>query len=121
MDADGDGGIGYDEFILLDEEKWRTIDPFKKYQIGLESAMKKNDSFSDHPYSSKSITSYMDIVTNDPAGHQKLEAMSKSHLKIPIRKPEHDTGFFNINRSDVTGYVTQSKESIAYGRPNEAP
>lgn len=28
IDKDGKGEIGYDEFTLLTEEKWRGIDPF---------------------------------------------------------------------------------------------
>lgn len=34
MDKKGQGEIGYDEFTLLTEEKWRGIDPFEQ--------MKKN-------------------------------------------------------------------------------
>ena len=28
LDTDGEGTIGYDEFTMLCEEKWRGIDPF---------------------------------------------------------------------------------------------
>ena len=31
MDTDGDGKIGYFEFTLLDEERWRKIDPYTRY------------------------------------------------------------------------------------------
>ena len=29
MDKDGSGEIGYDEFTMLTEERWRGIDPFE--------------------------------------------------------------------------------------------
>ena len=35
MDTDGDGEIGYEEFTLLSEERWRNIDPYKHYMEGL--------------------------------------------------------------------------------------
>ena len=41
MDANGDGEIGFEEFTLLDEERWRIIDPFEKYKLGLDNHNKK--------------------------------------------------------------------------------
>ena len=38
MDSDGSGAIGYDEFTLLSEERWRNIDPYKQYQEGVSAA-----------------------------------------------------------------------------------
>ena len=38
MDTDGSGAIGYDEFTLLSEERWRNIDPYKQYQEGVSAA-----------------------------------------------------------------------------------
>ena len=32
MDKDGSGEIGYDEFTMLAEEKWRGIDPFEVFK-----------------------------------------------------------------------------------------
>jgi hypothetical protein len=34
MDSDGSGEIGYDEFTMLTEEKWRKLDPYKYLQEG---------------------------------------------------------------------------------------
>ena len=31
MDCNGNGEIGYDEFTLLSEERWRIMDPYKRY------------------------------------------------------------------------------------------
>jgi hypothetical protein len=36
MDTDGDGEIGFDEFTLLNEEKWRNMDPYAHYQKGID-------------------------------------------------------------------------------------
>ena len=38
MDSDGSGSIGYEEFALLSEERWRNIDPYKQYQEGVKAA-----------------------------------------------------------------------------------
>lgn len=35
MDTDGDGEIGYHEFTMLSEERWRNFDPFLMYQEGV--------------------------------------------------------------------------------------
>ena len=37
MDVTNDGCIGYDEFTMLSEEKWRNIDPFTRYTEGVNS------------------------------------------------------------------------------------
>lgn len=31
LDADGSGAIGYYEFTMLNEERWKSIDPFLVY------------------------------------------------------------------------------------------
>ncbi len=36
MDSDGDGEIGFDEFTLLNEEKWRNMDPYAHYKKGID-------------------------------------------------------------------------------------
>ena len=36
MDTDGDGEIGFDEFTLLNEEKWRNMDPYAHYKKGID-------------------------------------------------------------------------------------
>ena len=41
MDTDGDGKIGYAEFTLLDEERWRKINPFARYQECMEKHLAK--------------------------------------------------------------------------------
>jgi hypothetical protein len=34
MDVDGSGDIGYPEFTMLTEEKWRNLDPYANQQAG---------------------------------------------------------------------------------------
>ena len=41
MDTDGDGSIGFPEFTLLDEERWRKINPFARYQECMEKHLAK--------------------------------------------------------------------------------
>ena len=41
MDTDGDGRIGYAEFTLLSEERWKKINPHMRYQANLEKHMAK--------------------------------------------------------------------------------
>ncbi len=36
MDSDGDGEIGFDEFTLLNEERWRNMDPYAHYKKGID-------------------------------------------------------------------------------------
>ena len=107
MDADGDGGIGFDEFTLLDEERWRTIDPFTKYQMGLESHNKKIKNQDESARGSQESRSSL-MKGSDAQSFKRLEGLSKSYLKIPVRKYESDVGFFNINRSDPSNFMTQS-------------
>lgn len=35
MDTDGDGEIGFDEFTLLSEERWKAVDPYAQYLDGV--------------------------------------------------------------------------------------
>ena len=123
LDSDGSGEIGYDEFTLLSEERWRNIDPYKHYQEG-QQAYKVFKETQNTPQSSAAKTSDSDaskmgIRSNDAAGYQQLEDLSKHQLKIPIMKQDKDTGFVNINRSDPSTFVSQSQNMFSHGRPSE--
>ena len=57
MDSDGSGSIGYEEFALLSEERWRNIDPYKQYQEGVKAATAWQESEServDTPHEARS-------------------------------------------------------------------
>ena len=106
MDADGSGDIGYAEFTLLSEERWREIDPYKKYKAGVQSyenyiktaTVAESEKSIDE--NGKANVSSMGVRVNDQSGHMTLESLAKNHLKIPIRKQSKDIGFENINRRD---------------------
>ena len=125
MDTNGSGEIGYEEFTLLSEERWRGIDPYKKYQDGLLNHDRFIKTGSSYRYKGVTIEEKdvegplqnMGIKVNDTEGHMNLEELSKNHLKIPIRKKGQDIGFTNINRSDPSSYVAQSLEITTHGRP----
>ena len=72
MDADGSGDIGYAEFTLLSEERWREIDVYKKYQAGVQSyenyiktATEKSNRLSSQDESSKTNVRGMGVNMND--------------------------------------------------------
>lgn len=44
IDKEGKGEIGYDEFTLLTEEKWRGLDPFKSMQDNIARLEAKDKS-----------------------------------------------------------------------------
>lgn len=120
LDSESTGEIGYDEFTLLSEERWKNLDPYERYQ----GAIAKQQSLLETPKSSSlhfgdSHASQMGIKSNDAAGYQKLESLAKDHLKIPIHKVDKETGYMNINRSDPTDFLAKSLEIPAHGRPTE--
>ena len=41
MDTDADGHIGYAEFTLLSEERWKKINPYLRYQECVAKAVAK--------------------------------------------------------------------------------
>lgn len=129
MDADGSGEIGYDEFTLLSEERWRNIDPYLKYQEGVQSHKQfvQNASSTDHRSENSGTSTHsetnirsMGTKVNDPKGHMTLESLSMNHLKIPIKKHGKDIGFENINRSDPSNYLVESLDITTHGRPSLA-
>jgi len=50
----------------------------------------------------------MGLRSNDTAGYQKLESMSRNHLKVPLKTIDKETGFININRIDPTDFSSDS-------------
>ena len=64
---------------------------------------------------------YLNLGTksNDTGGFVQLEEMAKNYAKIPIKKPERETGFYNINRSDPKSALGQMELNVTHGRPSE--
>ena len=124
MDATNDGSIGYEEFTLLSEERWRNIDPFIRYNEGVNSRDQMVKTPSSEKQSSlamlhKNETSRLGLSVNDTQGYQKLEDLARNHVKIPFKPIDRESGFSNINRSDAKGYLAQSFELNVHGRPTE--
>ena len=46
MDKTGSGDIGYPEFTLLSEERWRDVDPFQRFQENVEQHDNNKKTFS---------------------------------------------------------------------------
>lgn len=62
MDREGKGEIGYDEFTLLTEERWRGIDPFEQMKNNMSNANQRSISGSGVLSSAKTTQSksYLD-------------------------------------------------------------
>ena len=95
IDKNGTGSIGYDEFTLLTEEKWRGIDPFK--QLAQNEA---NRAAHDHSQVS-STHSVFENCANDMEKLNALEQRSKNLIKVPLKRVVNMKNT-NINRSDPT-------------------
>jgi len=72
MDKNGSGTIGYDEFTLLSEERWRNFDAYAQYQAGVAS----HDAYVSTPSApalslkfGDSDASKLGILSNDAEGY----------------------------------------------------
>ena len=106
LDKKGQGEIGYDEFTLLLEERWRGIDPikfFKEHQNQVKNPMET--SFK------PSLTIY-ENCQNEEEQFDYIEKLGRNKTKIPLVSREFkDT---KINRSDANNYL-----SLAFSMPRK--
>lgn len=120
MDSEGRGEIGFHEFTLLSEERWKALDVYAQYLKGVEGReqqlKKENEQSSE---TSSMTTTAMGSGVADAQGYAKLEKMSRNHTKIPLRSYDQSICFQNINRDDPSDYLTLQKEMPVYGRANE--
>ena len=88
MDSDGDGEVGFDEFTLLNEEKWRNMDPYTHYKKGIlfREEYVKTESNRGSCTSMMKNTKELGFKVSDSEGYTQLENLSKEHLKIPVKK-----------------------------------
>lgn len=100
------------------------MDPYQRYKDGRDqhemntqgtAARSSSLAFGD------SEASNLGVKADDADGYNKLESLSKNHLKIPLRRLEKETGFVNINRKHPNDYVSNSLEDMMYGKASEAP
>lgn len=99
--------IGFDEFTLLSEDRWKDIDPYACYLTGVQGRDDHLKATSDQAsMMSSTSTAHLGSRIDDANGFAKLENLSRQHVKIPIKKQEQEMGFQNINRSNPNGFMT---------------
>jgi len=82
MDREGKGEIGYDEFTLLTEERWRGIDPFQQLKNNISNKQSTEASLK----SANRISNLQQECDNELEFLERLESLSKNKLKIPLKK-----------------------------------
>lgn len=80
LDKNGNGVVGYEEFTLLTEERWRGLDPFEKKYDGAYSSSRVMLEVEDE-------TKFEDC-DNFAEKLDRLEDLSKNHLKVPLKKED---------------------------------
>lgn len=96
IDKEGKGEIGYDEFTLLTEEKWRGIDPFQAMQANIAKVQarqnaqeqKKNDCLAE-----------LDGLQTEIERLARLEEMAMNRSKL-FRGSQQQLKNYKINRLD---------------------
>lgn len=109
LDKSGNGDIGYDEFTMLLEERWRNIDPYFELSQNLE---RKNDPMA---VQKPTLNIYDNCPTEQDMLH-KLEKLAKNQVKIPLRNDEYAYERLNINRSDARNNLSQSLNMQVEGK-----
>jgi len=121
LDTSGDGSIGYHEFTMLLEEKWRGIDPYEQHAIGVAARNAKGHDLNSSPDSTKKMnyglnrTHGLNIYQNCDTEQdilEKLESMAVDRQRIPIKTKEGDKYNFkktSINHSWTDDYICQSR------------
>lgn len=87
IDTNGTGTIGFHEFLMLNEEKWRGLDPVEQLASNMkkrQERMEESDNGSEE---------------NQLEQFERMEHEARNHLKIPLRK-ETNLKNLNINRSN---------------------
>ena len=119
MDKDGSGEIGYDEFTMLTEERWRGIDPFevmKQNTKMYEQYMTRNSDRLDTHESNE--TTVIPALNDDQHRFHRLENLSKNHLKIPLTKSKGPIDVININRASAKDKIANSLKMSPMGMPS---
>lgn len=111
IDKKGQGEIGYDEFTLLLEERWRGIDPVVALRANLANR-KPNPMEVSHK---KEVNVYDDCPTEMEV-FEKLEGYAKNKLKVPIRM-ETSQGHVvkKIGSQDAENLLAKSKQMQVVG------
>lgn len=107
IDKKGQGEIGYDEFTLLLEERWRGIDPVEHFKAQLKS-IKSPMETTEKPY----LEIYDDCKTDEEV-LEYLDKLGKNKTKVPLRKSEKALTS-KINHTNAETYL-----NLAYNMPTK--
>lgn len=110
LDKKGQGEIGYDEFTLLLEERWRGIDPVSVLQSNL--ANRKPNPMD--TFNKNELKVYDDCTTQNEI-FEKLEGLAKNRLKIPSKASEYNISQ-KITRSSAYNNLNIAKNMNTIGR-----
>lgn len=111
IDKSGTGEIGYEEFTMLLEERWRGIDPVEQLKSGLANRRP-------NPMETKTkseLNVYGDCQTSQDV-FEKLEGLSKNKIKVPVRIGDiHPKVTNKIGRSDADELLDISNKMQTIG------
>ena len=102
IDKKGQGEIGYEEFTLLLEERWRGIDPVMHFKAGLANRGPNPMIRENRP----ELNVYTDCTTEQEM-LEKLEGLAQNRIKVPIKHPHQVTT--KIGRLDATEQLKESQ------------
>ena len=102
LDKSGNGDLGYEEFSMLLEERWRNIDPYLLMSQNITNSKREPTAVDMEP-----LNIYDNCPTNQDKLH-KLENLARNQVKIPVRDDDFHYENQNINRNDARNLLTQS-------------
>ena len=100
LDKDKDGALGYEEFTMLLEEKWRGID-----HVTHKDNVPRNPML---------IEPNMLTEANDVEMFNLLEGLAKSKLKIPVKHTKLQTT--KITSQSAENFISESREGERQGK-----
>jgi hypothetical protein len=106
IDKKGQGEIGYEEFTMLLEERWRGIDPVETLKANLQNRKPNPMTVTTNP----ELSLYEDCTTSQEV-FEKLEGLARNRIKVPksVHAPNHKVAS-KITSSDADEFLTQSKQ-----------
>lgn len=109
LDSDGTGEIGYDQFTMLLEERWRNLDPYRdKTNQGIQRKLSLGA-----PHTSLDIYSG---CTNYVEAFEKLENLANNRTKIPLKKGKYNHEGMNINRENASDLLERAATLPVQGK-----
>jgi hypothetical protein len=98
LDKHGRGELGYDEFSMLIEEKWRGLEPSRIAKPVVKFAKKQNPIYSQSQQDSQPRL-YRDNTKTQDDIFGTLEALVTNRMKVPAKSyANKESSTVNINR-----------------------